>query len=194
MLSISTGQSVYVLGLPITPADLPEISTYDQIFVDARDVDIKTLRQTISQFQQSPTGEVRVLVVNFADKLSELMQNTLLKIIEEPPPKGAAILHVGSVDSLLPTVRSRVTPISLVTNRRGGQQVPDLSKLPTLDRQQALEYLEQIIVDVDLSSDEGLLRHNLLNQAALRLKQNLNVKLVTDWLLLNWAQEFGKEK
>lgn len=193
MLPLRPGRSVYSLGPPITTSDLLETSPYDQIVVDGRELDIKALRQIIGQFQQSPSGPVRVFVINYADKLSELMQNTLLKIIEEPPPKGAIVLQVASVDSLLPTVRSRLAPLSLTAKRRGNRPVGGLNEIASLNRQQALDYLEQSIAAVDLASDRGLTEHRLLSQAVIRLKQNLNFKLVIDELLLNWGQEFGKE-
>jgi hypothetical protein len=69
----------------------------------------------------------------------------------------------------------------------------DLSKLSSFDRQQAIEYLEKAIDSVDLSVDEGVVKHRLLSRAVMRLKQNLNFKLVIDGLILNWAEEFGKE-
>jgi len=192
MISLKPGRSICVASLPLTASDLPEVNIYDQVFVDGQQTDIKNLRQTIYQFQQSPTGPLRVLVVNNADKLSELMQNTLLKVIEEPPARAVIILQVRSVDSLLPTVRSRVIHTAVKAPRPTGL-VLDISKLPSLNRQEAIDYLGQVIDSLDLSNPAGLGKHNLLSRALLRLKQNLNAKLVVDELLLNWTQEFGKE-
>lgn len=50
----------------------------------------------------------KVYVLNGADQMSISAQNSLLKILEEPPRSATFILGVKSEQSLLPTVRSRV--------------------------------------------------------------------------------------
>ncbi|MDR1736084.1 MAG: hypothetical protein LBR85_04340 [Oscillospiraceae bacterium] len=49
----------------------------------------------------------RVFLIKSADGLSEISQNALLKIIEEPPPYVLFILLASKAEGLLPTVRSR---------------------------------------------------------------------------------------
>lgn len=56
----------------------------------------------------------RVMLVEHADKLLRPdSQNVLLKFIEEPPADTAVILTYASETSLLPTVRSRLQPLSV---------------------------------------------------------------------------------
>jgi DNA polymerase-3 subunit delta' len=52
------------------------------------------------------------IIVLAADQFSVVVQNKLLKILEEPPPKTEFILVTTSKASLLPTVRSRL-PLEL---------------------------------------------------------------------------------
>jgi DNA polymerase-3 subunit delta' len=53
----------------------------------------------------------RVVVIDEAHALTPEAQNALLKLIEEPPPSTLFVLVTHSVESLLPTVRSRCVPI-----------------------------------------------------------------------------------
>ncbi len=55
----------------------------------------------------------RVMVILVADQFSDVVQNTLLKAIEEPPPNTEFILILSSRSTLLPTVRSRL-PITVL--------------------------------------------------------------------------------
>lgn len=50
----------------------------------------------------------KVYVLLGADKMSEVSQNALLKVLEEPPANILFLLTAGSASALLPTIRSRV--------------------------------------------------------------------------------------
>lgn len=56
-----------------------------------------------------------VIVIEDADRLNEHADNTLLKSLEEPPPRGVWILCAPSPDDVLPTIRSRCRVIRLRT-------------------------------------------------------------------------------
>jgi len=183
---------VYEQNHRIDEANFADVLPYDRLSFDGQEADIKAVRQTIAQFQNSPTGEIRLLIIHNADELSELLQNTLLKIIEEPPPKGAVVIQAKSVDALLPTIRSRITH----TRRSHTSKTPvkiDLTKLYSLKRQEGIFQLESYLQSITPSNPESVRQHQLLNQTIIRIKQNLNYKLALDWLLLNWGAELGKE-
>ena len=55
----------------------------------------------------------RVIVILMADQFSDVVQNKLLKAIEEPPPNTDFILMLASKSTLLPTIRSRL-PITVL--------------------------------------------------------------------------------
>ncbi len=55
----------------------------------------------------------RTIIVLAADSFGEVVQNRLLKIIEEPPPNKEFILIFPSKSIILPTVRSRL-PIVII--------------------------------------------------------------------------------
>lgn len=58
-------------------------------------------------------AERKVYVLYDADKLTAIIQNTLLKSIEEPPGFAGFIFTCRSKESILETVRSRVTEVRL---------------------------------------------------------------------------------
>lgn len=55
----------------------------------------------------------RVIVILMADQFSDVVQNKLLKAIEEPPPNTDFILMLASRSTLLPTIRSRL-PVTVL--------------------------------------------------------------------------------
>lgn len=57
------------------------------------------------------TGDIRVVLIEGADQANEQTQNALLKALEEPAPRQMFILVAQEVGALLPTIRSRATPL-----------------------------------------------------------------------------------
>src|SRR3990167_9313255 len=53
------------------------------------------------------TGKSKAIIFNNADSLTLQAQNSLLKILEEPPDHTVIILHVSSKQQTLPTILSR---------------------------------------------------------------------------------------
>jgi len=59
------------------------------------------------------SSEVETVIILAAKEFSVEVQNKLLKVIEEPPPRVGFILLVSSKAALLPTIRSRLPIIIL---------------------------------------------------------------------------------
>ena len=194
MFDLTTRKSYVVKGTKLLlPKNFPQVDTFDQLFLDSRDLDIKFLRVQITQFQQMPTGSLRLLVINNAHNLSELLQNTLLKIVEEPPTKGVVVLQVRSIESLLPTLRSRLEIMIGGENMKIATKELIVSNLFLLDRDIIVSELEQVIMGLDLYKITDVRRHNALDITIRKLRRNVNSKLALDWLDLNWQPESGKE-
>ena len=71
--------------------------------------DIWELRRLASL--SSNSGGHKFMVIDGADDMSEEAQNSILKILEEPPPKTIFILITDSSQGLLPTIVSRTVPM-----------------------------------------------------------------------------------
>ena len=82
---------------------------------DRKTVSVEQVRrQVLETLWIAPNeGKVKVYLFFGAETLSDVIQNALLKTIEEPPAFTMFLLLSRSRDMLLPTVLSRVTELSL---------------------------------------------------------------------------------
>lgn len=77
-----------------------------------REIYVDQIRQMAADTWVLPQeSEKKVYIIPEAHKMNVQAQNAALKILEEPPAWAAFILCTESVDSLLPTVRSRCTVV-----------------------------------------------------------------------------------
>lgn len=75
--------------------------------------EVRALAAT-SHFSPS-SGRYRVILIEDADRMPERTSNVLLKSLEEPPERTIWILCAPSEADLIPTIRSRVRSLRLVT-------------------------------------------------------------------------------
>lgn len=72
---------------------------------------VDDMRQVINNAMQNPYGsKYRVYIFDEAHKLSNSAQNSLLKILEEPPEHSIFLICTTEPQSLIPTIRSRCNP------------------------------------------------------------------------------------
>ncbi|MBL8763684.1 MAG: hypothetical protein JNM07_05395 [Phycisphaerae bacterium] len=57
---------------------------------------------------------IKVFIVDEAERLDPIAQNSLLKLTEEPPPGTVIIMVTASEDRLLPTIRSRAQRVGFM--------------------------------------------------------------------------------
>lgn len=90
----------------------PDFTTH--VNPDGKPLDIEQVRAIRSDaFIRPNEGERKVYFIKNADNLSEKVQNTLLKILEEPPKFVVFILSTGESVGVIPTVRSRCQVVHL---------------------------------------------------------------------------------
>ncbi|MDX2073507.1 MAG: AAA family ATPase [Alphaproteobacteria bacterium] len=84
----------------------------------AKDIPVEQTRK-IAEFLSLTAGEGawRVVIIDGADAMNMSAANSILKILEEPPPNSVLILVAHQASRLLPTIRSRcrttrVAPLS----------------------------------------------------------------------------------
>ncbi len=79
-------------------------------------IGIDEVRELVAASYMSPSaGPLRVQIIEDADRMPERTSNVLLKAIEEPPETTVWILCAPSEADMLPTIRSRVHTVRLVT-------------------------------------------------------------------------------
>lgn len=89
----------------------------DVIFVDdetRKNIPVEQVRKTCADVYIRPNeGRRKIYVFPHAEKLSVPGQNTLLKILEEPPAYAVFLLLAPNPGLLLPTIRSRCAELHL---------------------------------------------------------------------------------
>ena len=86
---------------------------------------VDAVREKIADAAYRPfEGRRRVFILDEADELQPVVQNALLKTLEEPTPSSQFILITARPDGLLPTVRSRCPQL-----RFGRLDVDDVAAL-----------------------------------------------------------------
>jgi len=76
---------------------------------------IKEAREVIERASRAPVrGRWQITLIEDADRMEERTSNTILKVVEEPPPHGVLMLCAPSIDDVLPTIRSRCRLVPLV--------------------------------------------------------------------------------
>ena len=96
--------------------------------VDGKNLRVANAEELLDELNVTPSGGVRVIEFSHAGQISVIIQNMLLKTIEEPPP-GNHFFFYGDESGLLPTIRSRcailnigqlsVDEIALILQREG---------------------------------------------------------------------------
>src|SRR5262245_58717004 len=67
----------------------------------------------ISNWIWNKSDEIKVLVVKPAEKLTTQAQNSLLKLVEEPPKDTLIVFITSNSDMLIETIRSRCLNIAI---------------------------------------------------------------------------------
>lgn len=108
----------------------------------SQDIKVEAIRQVV-QFAQNTAsrGRAKVVVIHPAERMNTVASNTLLKTLEEPPGMVRFVISAGSLDQILPTVRSRCQAwrLPLPDEARAVQWLA--SEIPGLNQDAALTLL-----------------------------------------------------
>lgn len=192
MIQLQASQS-YLLRAECVPTEITDqFEPVDVLKFDAGANLVKDLRAILLQANSSPLGLTRLLIIENAHLLTEIMQNTLLKILEEPCPHLIIVVQTPLANKLLPTVLSRLSVIREVPKleQTGGTSgdISDLKK--ARDRDELGRLIDILSVQTRqataIPASQRYQRLALLEQALSRVERNCNYKLVLDGLLLHW--------
>ncbi|MEI7543480.1 MAG: DNA polymerase III subunit delta' [Mycobacteriaceae bacterium] len=89
-----------------------------RIVPEGLSIGVDEMRAIVATASRRPsTGRWQIVVIEDADRLGERAANTLLKVVEEPPPSTVFLLCAPSVDpeDISITLRSRCRHVALVT-------------------------------------------------------------------------------
>lgn len=115
-----------------------------------------------------------------AHSLTHEVQNSLLKIFEDPPQKTYFFLVVPSSEILLPTLRSRLEPLALDTGEKKGNTrtgAIDIEQFLSALPNKRLEMVEPFIEEKD-TQGTGVLLDQLEEILAKKLKKQVKKEIV----------------
>ncbi len=188
---LASGRS-YLLEKNFDATIFVDIEQVDSLVVDAKELTAKSTREVLAQAYQSPLGEKRLLLIKNAEMLSDVVQNILLKTLEEPPSRLVIILATDNPGRLLPTVRSRLENLTKTAKKDDGELSDfDFDALANIkDRPALLARLIEIRDGLrknilQTASKNDARRLILIDQAITRLEANCSQKIVLDSLLLH---------
>jgi len=108
-------------------------------------VSIEQARRLKEHAQFGPSdGRARIFLVDGADQMDLPAANSLLKILEEPPPSLTVILTAENAYELLPTIRSRCVPFwfASLSDQEMQQFVAGHSRLAGADQARLLAWAQ----------------------------------------------------
>lgn len=76
----------------------------------ADNIPIGQLRRAAVWGRLAPLGRGKLLIIENADRMQDEARNSLLKLLEEPPPRFYCVLTSARPGSLIPTIVSRLRP------------------------------------------------------------------------------------
>lgn len=111
----------------------------DKIDLEKGSITVDSIRRLYSQARTKQVGE-RVIVVDYAERMSHQAQNAFLKLLEEPAEGTSFILASHEPSRLLPTIRSRVQHVELrrITDEQSNALLDSLAIQDATKRSQLL--------------------------------------------------------
>lgn len=151
----------------------------------------------LSEFAYKRSDDLRVILIEDAHFLTEQAQNSLLKIIEEPPENLLILLQTLNLNTLLTTIQSRCLIVDGEHNESSifsKNQVEQFLKSNYLERSRIIDKMisENYKRSTFLNFIEGILDYKLTQKDANNLesiasvykgiKRGVNLKLCFDYL------------
>ncbi|MFS8131132.1 MAG: hypothetical protein ACMG57_04090 [Candidatus Dojkabacteria bacterium] len=188
-MEILTKDEVFV-GITKTyfDIDLEKISLFE-VRSETKSIGVEALK-SFSSWLWNKNDELKLLLVFQAEKLTVEAQNSLLKIIEEPPKDTLIVLVSKNTDTLITTINSRCLNISLDSKVIGNKVRPEflngnyIDRVKLIDsivkddnsREKALKLVEELI-NYYLGDKDNMSKSDKLLEIYLGIKTGTNLKL-----------------
>ena len=112
-LSVAANDQVFS---KVAASGHPDLLTIERLYDEKKDrrkteVTVDEIRKIAPFMRKTPAidGGWRIVIVDDADTMNRNSQNSILKILEEPPEKSLLILVTHRIGALLPTILSRAS-------------------------------------------------------------------------------------
>lgn len=193
MPELLPGSSYLVTDPAALDSLLPSTNQGDRTVVSASELTVSELRGLIRRLNETALGDSRVFVLLDADQLSAVIQNTLLKIVEEPPGYLIVVVQAKHPGKLLPTLLSRLHPVNQLNPLQAPlKEAPNIEEISKLDKSKAIEALRQL-ANWQLLHPTAPEQIKLTHDTIERLELRCNLKLTIDRFLLRTKLLSGME-
>lgn len=111
----------------------------DKVDLEKGSITVDSIRRLYSATRTKQTGS-RIIVIDYAERMSHQAQNAFLKLLEEPAEGTSFILASHEPGKLLPTIRSRVQHVELrrITTEQSNTLLDSLAITDATKRSQLL--------------------------------------------------------
>jgi len=174
--------AVYISELRgVTPTTiLPEKD--ERIDIEKGAISIGIIRRLYDDTRTKTTKD-RIVIIDYAERMTHQAQNAFLKLLEEPNDKLYFILVSHSVSKLLPTIISRVENLNIqpITLKQSNQLLDDLGVTNEKIRIQILFIADGLPAEITkLSTDKEYFDHRtvMMHDAKQLLQSGLYDKLL----------------
>lgn len=165
---------------------------YLEIYPDGNSIKIAQIRQMQEKVYQKPiVSNKKVFIIDQSEKMTEEAQNSLLKILEEPPEYMVIILITANENKLLNTVKSRCIRINFTGLSKQEITAYANSKQINISSQNILEMCNGSIGKLE-KINENIEEYDLLENATNKLitsKLNNLVEVLNSFNVLYESKE-----
>jgi DNA polymerase-3 subunit delta' len=134
----------------------------EKIDIENGIINVDIMRRLYEDTRTKPSGD-RLIVIDYADRMTNQAQNAFLKLLEEPGEGTYFILVCHSVSKLLPTILSRVEKIQIknITRSQSEELLNQLKVTDKTKRSQILFMAEGLPATItNLANDNKLFEKN----------------------------------
>lgn len=164
-----------------------------------KSIGIEEVRPVSNFLKIKPLGKLKIVIIKEANLLTTEAQNSLLKILEEPPEYAQIFLEGNSIESLLPTILSRCAKVKLSSEE---SLIPEseffkmtlaerfdyMETLSKLEKEEVISFLTNTLKSLKKPENKIELENlNLLISTIENLsKFNINTRLALENLVVNF--------
>ena len=188
---LGKSELLQIIAKQLAGGDFAEIHSIGDEAGTIKIDEIKQLKKLLKL--QTPDDTKRIILIPDAERMTPEAQNSLLKVLEEPPKATYFLLSTSNKQKILPTIDSRVIKIPVYTPTKS-EFVEFLKKDGYTDQEAARQYLlsagaikrvvfgnedDNRVVDVSRTLLSGTVEERILQLDVLLKNESLLVQLPT---------------
>jgi len=154
----------------------------DKIDIDKGIISVDIMRRLYDETRTKTAGE-RIIIIDYAERMTDQAQNAFLKLLEEPGKNVYFILVSHSISKLLPTILSRTEKLEIrpITKIQSEQLLDSFGEIDKTKRSQLLFMAEGLPAELTRLNNDNLYfekQSTIVKDARQLIQGNLYQKLL----------------